>query len=446
MAVRLDAANDRLLAASFSGTAATVLCWVYISNDRNDFSNIWVMYTGTEAGGVTAAGLGSDTDGTSMLLYDSAFTTLTGPNMTAGTWYCFASVLSGTAWQLYYGTSAYSLTLVSGTRTSISSPGNFTISHAAEWLDGRVANWKVYTAALSAAEIQNDLAFYSPQRTANLLEFRPFINAELVDYSGNARTLTAGAGSTTTEAGPPIKWDGRMRHYLVQPSSAPAVANPPAGNAAFGMAAQSATIKVSPNVGSASVAMAAQSATARTAVVTVTGFATPSMSAEQPTIRVAPNVGSAAFTMAGQSATASTATTNPAAGNATIGLAAQSATTTIKPSVGNALFSMTARNAVVFGGTTTAPGVATFAFAARTASTSILVHAGLASVGLVAGPVISGNLQLACANLSATITLDRLSAIITEIDRHSGVVTLDLHAATVGMDEYYADVGICGRS
>lgn len=83
----------------------------------------------------------------------------------------------------------------------------------AEWWRGRVANFKVWNAALTQAEIENELAQYVPHRTANLLRWHPFLIAETTDYSGADRTLTGGTGATT-EDGPPIPWHVPLRRII----------------------------------------------------------------------------------------------------------------------------------------------------------------------------------------------------------------------------------------
>lgn len=257
MAVRFSAANQRYLAGGFSGGVTTILCWARIATDTNAAADIWVLYNGTET--TPEAGLGTNTDGTSMLLFDSA-TTMAGPNMVVGDWYCFAAVLNGTSYTLYYGTDPMALTTVGpSTKVAVTSPASMTISQAVEPWNGNVAAFKMYTVALSLADIQNELTQYQPVRTASLLRYHPFVNAELIDYSGNGNSLTAGAGTATTEPGPPIRWEGRWRErHLINPA-APAIANPNAGNAGIGMAGQNPTVTTTRQVGSSPTPLAAYS-------------------------------------------------------------------------------------------------------------------------------------------------------------------------------------------
>src|SRR5690606_30411901 len=72
-----------------------------------------------------------------------------------------------------------------------------------EWLNGRMAAVKIWTAALSANEIQAERDYTSPLRTANLRAWYPFEVAENIDHSGNGETLSGGS-SPSTEPGPGI--------------------------------------------------------------------------------------------------------------------------------------------------------------------------------------------------------------------------------------------------
>src|SRR5690606_31777960 len=72
-----------------------------------------------------------------------------------------------------------------------------------EWLNGRMAAVKIWTAALSANEIQAERDYTSPLRTANLRAWYPFEVAETTDHSGNGETLSGGS-SPSTEPGPGI--------------------------------------------------------------------------------------------------------------------------------------------------------------------------------------------------------------------------------------------------
>lgn len=135
--------------------------------------------------------------------------------MTAGVWYKVAVVVSGTTATVYTATASSAL----NTATNV---GNFVLptgtlkKRFGEWpLAGglygnwRLANYKMWHAALTKSQVEQELSSYVPQRTANLTHWYPLVRKELTDYSGNARTMTGG-GTTTEEAGPPIPWS-RLR-------------------------------------------------------------------------------------------------------------------------------------------------------------------------------------------------------------------------------------------
>lgn len=76
-------------------------------------------------------------------------------------------------------------------------------SAAANWLSGRVAAWKEWTAVLTVEEIRTEMRCYMPVRVANLHSWHPFLtHTDLAQY-GAAWTAT---GTLTTEQGPPIAW------------------------------------------------------------------------------------------------------------------------------------------------------------------------------------------------------------------------------------------------
>lgn len=210
MAVRFSAGTQiyTSTAGGITGNTATVTCWVYCSTDRNDYSGIWRLAT---SGDALAASLYFDADGTTITCFDANFSAVTGVSVTVGTWYRTALVMSGTTWTLYWG-AAGAATLSSSSSPSfqaISSPPRFGIGGtAAEFLNGRVANVKLWEAALGTAEIEAALQQYAPHRSTNLRRFHPFLQAEQTDYSANNSTLSGGTG-TTTEAGPPIPWTHR---------------------------------------------------------------------------------------------------------------------------------------------------------------------------------------------------------------------------------------------
>jgi len=204
MAWRFDASTDTIISPGFSGATATILVAAKRVADLNAYSNIWIIHANSGATGSTRGGLGSDSGGDTMTLFDSAFLTQTGPTMTIGTWYYFAAVMNGTSWTLYHGTNPASLTTVGpNTRTALASPGSFTLGNATEWFSGDLANLKVYTRALTLAECQTELATASVVDSTNLIRHHTMDTVTMVPDAGSAGTnMTAGSTAVTAVTGP----------------------------------------------------------------------------------------------------------------------------------------------------------------------------------------------------------------------------------------------------
>lgn len=206
MAVRFAADTHYYHTTVGLPTSATLTftCWLRIAVDRNDYSEVISF-------GTTYMSLSADLDGTSVGVFDSGTyntTPLGATPFTVGTWYRVAVVINGANVSYYRADAATALTHTSATNYTSGTPTQLRIGAYYDggfWWNGRVAAFKLWQAALNAADITNELAQYQPIRTANLLHYHPFIRTETADYSGNANTLTGGTGSTT-EDGPPIPW------------------------------------------------------------------------------------------------------------------------------------------------------------------------------------------------------------------------------------------------
>lgn len=205
MAFRADSATEGYIVNDGAGlppaAVATILSWFMISVDRNAFQTVWVFGTT----GALQVGLGTDSDGTTLTLFDRNFANQGATALTVGGWYRAAAVLNGTAWTLHLGVGGAALTTTTAARAAISAPPVMELARNIDWWNGRVANVKVYAAALSVDECERELQQYQPARTENLLRWHPFLTAETVDYSGAGNTLTV-SGSPFTEDGPPIRW------------------------------------------------------------------------------------------------------------------------------------------------------------------------------------------------------------------------------------------------
>lgn len=208
MAIRFDAGTDLLLGGGWSGTSHTILTWHRLQVDRNTDSGIWFVYPLASAGGAVRAIMETDATGTAMFLFDSAFTTQTGPASTVGTWYVTAAVMDGVNWTLYHGTTPSSLTTVGpSTRVAYTSPGSFTIGNGTEWINGDVANFKIFNAALTSGQVATELANYNVASavSSSLIRRHSFKTTSLTPEEGTAGTaLTAGTTAVALASDPPI--------------------------------------------------------------------------------------------------------------------------------------------------------------------------------------------------------------------------------------------------
>jgi hypothetical protein len=205
----------------------TMMCWVQIVADRNNFSTICSIENAA-ASASSYLIIETGNDGTTANCYVTGSTIIGSIAMTVGTWYKVAASASG-ATTAFYGAAAGSA------MTSLGTGGSGTFTRAqlymgrnsfGEPLNGRIANYKLYQRALTLAEVENELAQYVPASVTNLQRWHPLLQAETVDYSGNGNALTADAGTITTEDGPPIPWSSTRPRLVVPPPIPPPPPDP----------------------------------------------------------------------------------------------------------------------------------------------------------------------------------------------------------------------------
>jgi hypothetical protein len=232
MAVRFDGSDDDYSATTGLPTGNfTVTCWANPTTLRNP-GGIFTLADSTASYSAWYwFGLRPD-----WAVRNHGANLASGVTPTAGTWWRLGLVLSGTTATLYGAQAGDPLTqLCSGTVTTFT-PGVLHIGgtpDATQFWDGRVAALKVWSSALSAAQIETELTQHLPVATTGLARFHPFVNAETVDYSGNGRTLTAGAGAVATETGPPLAWGTTNQPRITLTPRTPTV---DAGKDVFGTA------------------------------------------------------------------------------------------------------------------------------------------------------------------------------------------------------------------
>jgi hypothetical protein len=198
----------------------TVAFWGKIVVDRNNFST----FCGFDLSTANQFLMETAVDGTNLALYHVNSTERLIGQLTVGTWYKIAYVVSGTTitcWRAAAGSAVASA--AAGSYTAFT-PTTFDIGNCRrtnEFLNGSVAAVKIWAAALTQAELDAEFTQYDPIRVANLNRYYSFgWGPQTVDQSGNGRTLTQGAAAPTEDtAGPPIPVS-IMRHPLTIPRPA----------------------------------------------------------------------------------------------------------------------------------------------------------------------------------------------------------------------------------
>lgn len=221
MAVQYAAVTQNHTATSgLPGNVFTLTMWLWpASQPARYMFPLWL----DASGGSSFVAIGIRDGLNNLQLIDSGNYTFNGVNplaVSAQTWYKCAAVVDGANATFYR--SAGDSALVSGGVADFAppaTPSNLYVGNSRfdEWYDGRLAALKVWDAALTQAEIEAELAQYLPHRTANLLRFHPFLQAETADYSGNGNALSGGTGATTAD-GPPIPWAG-IQPRLILPAA-----------------------------------------------------------------------------------------------------------------------------------------------------------------------------------------------------------------------------------
>lgn len=236
MAIRFDAATKYLRRTanipSLTGPY-TIMGWVYLvsTGSSGEYRPIWAigvngMYP------TDALYFQYDGSNTRVLIlvdnssYDEARSTVT--NISTGTWYHLAMVRSSATAIVAYLNGVSEVTgptiTQSGTATQIDialQPGY------PDEFDGRIDAIKVFDAALTAAEIFQEMHTKRPQRFANINIWSPTFpgsGERARDYSGNGRNWTEG-GTLTDEDSPPVSWGARPLLIPYVSAAAP-VGNP----------------------------------------------------------------------------------------------------------------------------------------------------------------------------------------------------------------------------
>lgn len=202
MAILFNAATDRITGGGITGDTATIICWVGTeSHDGITQQGIMAL----RASGTLQLALIVDAELT-LQLYDSAFANISTPvrMWPIQTYYMLAVVCSGTSFTLYLGQEGGDLQSNADTRVALNSPNELYLGDdgAGVWTNSRIADLKIYEAALTQSEIETELAGFPPARTANLVRYHPFDTFEVTNHLGSGGDLVAGTTNPTDVLSP----------------------------------------------------------------------------------------------------------------------------------------------------------------------------------------------------------------------------------------------------
>jgi hypothetical protein len=207
MSTRFSASGQHYTSTTgiISGSSFTMMCWAWLSADRNDWSCM-LAFENQLSGASRWFELVTDGDGTSITFSTSGGTTAMG-TVAVGEWHRFAVEVTASTATVYYGADTGPLSTATGACDSIATvvPTTFFVGTDSfgEWWNGRIACARVWNAALTQTELDAEFASYDAVRTANLLRNHKLQAPSTADDSGNGNTLTGGAGASA-EADPPI--------------------------------------------------------------------------------------------------------------------------------------------------------------------------------------------------------------------------------------------------
>ena len=267
MAVRFDASGDYYLRTTSLPpiAAVTIAGWFKISVDQNVESSL-IAFGHASSSDAYLCSVGAD--GVTLQTWNGA-ANVTGTTLTVGTWQHIAMVVDGTGagnFRIYLN-GALDITAAGRTQNTAGALYIANNSFAESW-NGCTCAIKIWGAALTLAEIAQEVRTIRPQRSADLNAWYPCFpgaTERLADYSGNGRNWTAG-GTLADEDPPPVSWGRLPIFFPFVAASGASTADLSAGGAttaATGSSQAQATAGAS--VGAATTAATGRSTTLATA-------------------------------------------------------------------------------------------------------------------------------------------------------------------------------------
>lgn len=430
-ALRIDALGDALKLATpqSSPTSITMLGWVKLGVDRNDYSCVF----GIENAALTQWNeLITDADGTTLAVYDHGARQATVGTLVVGTWHKVALVITSGAFAAYFGTAG-----TPGVSKVTGSISNLSLAPAAqhvgstgvdEWLNGAFSGVRVWDAALSDAEVAAEFTAETAVRTANLYSDRLprtiTAGTELSAGAGVALADGPGAGSPayTLEAAPILDAAGGGGAVL--------------DAALTGSATLSPTLTTAIRPTAALTGSAATSASLTTAIRPTAALAGAATLAAELTTGTAPMTAAltGSASLAAQLTTAIALTSAP---SATAALAAQ-LTTAIRPTA--ALSSSATVSASLTTAIPLAAGLSGTATSSATLTTAIRPTAALTGSSTLTAALTTAIALGAPLDARATLAAELSTAIRLSAGVTSSV-TLSAELALVLVVPHYASPG-----
>lgn len=302
MAVRFDGTSgeDFRRTANLPAFSAFTACgWARLSVDTNFYSTIRALQS---AGDYVI--LTTNSDGTSLTLYDTGGSTATIATLTVGQWFFWAVVgSSATNRVAYYALPGATSLTASGTLSAnlSSTPNRMSLgddSFGEPW-NGGIERVRVWDAALSTAELLQEMNRTAPARYSNLNIFSPMIASTVAlsatDYSGNGRNWTAN-GTLAVEHGAPVSWGARP---IIVPFAAGAPSGDMTATASLSFASSAALTGTGALAGSAALTFAPTGALTGTGAIAGSSAITFTPSATAQAIAAASGTAAMSFSPAG---------------------------------------------------------------------------------------------------------------------------------------------------